>query len=55
MLFSLKANHNEVLRSVQPDSPYKGGMFSFKLTLPEDFPFKAPTVWRIVAQHGDLY
>ena len=55
MLFSLKANHNEALRSVQSDSPYKGGTFSFKLTLPEDFPFKAPTVWRIIAKHGDLY
>jgi len=29
---------------VQSDSPYKGGTFYFKLTLPEDFPFKAPTV-----------
>ncbi|KAI0253858.1 ubiquitin-conjugating enzyme, partial [Lactifluus subvellereus] len=26
------------------DSPYKGGTFYFKLTLPEDFPFKPPTV-----------
>lgn len=34
--------------SVQPDSPYKGGTFYFKLALPEDFPFKAPTVWHFV-------
>lgn len=33
--------------SVQPDGPYKGGTFYFKLALPEDFPFKAPTVWHI--------
>lgn len=33
--------------SAQSDSPYKGGTFYFKLTLPEDFPFKAPTVWHI--------
>lgn len=27
-----------------PDSPYKGGTFHFTLTLPENFPFKAPSV-----------
>ncbi|KAI0259945.1 UBC-like protein [Gloeopeniophorella convolvens] len=27
-----------------PDSPYKGGTFQFQLVLPEDFPFKPPTV-----------
>ncbi|KAI0714236.1 UBC-like protein [Fomitopsis betulina] len=27
-----------------PDSPYKGGTFRFTLTLPDNFPFKAPTV-----------
>jgi ubiquitin-protein ligase len=32
---------------VQSDSPYKGGTFYFKIALPEDFPFKAPTVWPI--------
>jgi ubiquitin-protein ligase len=37
-----------VLNHVQSDSPYKGGTFSFKLTLPEDFPFKPPTVWHDV-------
>ncbi|EPT06237.1 hypothetical protein FOMPIDRAFT_1138490 [Fomitopsis schrenkii] len=26
------------------DSPYKGGTFRFTLTLPDNFPFKAPTV-----------
>jgi len=26
------------------DSPYKGGIFHFKLTLPDNFPFKPPTV-----------
>jgi len=26
------------------DSPYKGGTFKFKLELPQNFPFKAPTV-----------
>jgi len=26
------------------DSPYKGGTFHFTLTLPENFPFKAPSV-----------
>ncbi|KAI0637389.1 ubiquitin-conjugating enzyme [Trametes polyzona] len=26
------------------NSPYKGGMFHFTLTLPENFPFKAPSV-----------
>ncbi|KIP07964.1 hypothetical protein PHLGIDRAFT_19061 [Phlebiopsis gigantea 11061_1 CR5-6] len=26
------------------DSPYKGGTFHFTLTLPDNFPFKAPTV-----------
>ncbi|TCD65628.1 hypothetical protein EIP91_002433 [Steccherinum ochraceum] len=26
------------------DSPYKGGTFHFNLTLPENFPFKAPSV-----------
>ncbi|TEB36212.1 UBC-like protein [Coprinellus micaceus] len=29
---------------MKPDSPYKGGTFNFNLTLPENFPFKAPTV-----------
>ncbi|KAF5324498.1 hypothetical protein D9611_004283 [Ephemerocybe angulata] len=27
-----------------PDSPYKGGTFHFTLSLPPNFPFKAPTV-----------
>ncbi|CCM03697.1 uncharacterized protein FIBRA_05843 [Fibroporia radiculosa] len=27
-----------------PDSPYKGGTYHFTLTLPESFPFKAPSV-----------
>ncbi|KAI0654763.1 ubiquitin-conjugating enzyme [Cubamyces menziesii] len=27
-----------------PNSPYKGGTFHFTLTLPENFPFKAPSV-----------
>ncbi|OSC97612.1 ubiquitin-conjugating enzyme [Trametes coccinea BRFM310] len=27
-----------------PNSPYKGGTFHFNLSLPENFPFKAPTV-----------
>jgi ubiquitin-protein ligase len=27
-----------------PQSPYRGGTFSFKLELPENFPFKAPNV-----------
>ncbi|KAA1471321.1 ubiquitin-conjugating enzyme [Dentipellis sp. KUC8613] len=27
-----------------PDSPYKGGTFRFKLELPDNYPFKAPTV-----------
>ncbi|OCH90290.1 ubiquitin-conjugating enzyme, partial [Obba rivulosa] len=27
-----------------PDSPYKGGTFHFSLSLPQDFPFKAPSV-----------
>jgi ubiquitin-conjugating enzyme E2 D/E len=41
---------------MQWDSPYKGGTFFFKLTLPEDFPFKAPSVYStIVSQHGDLH
>ncbi|KAJ7582845.1 ubiquitin-conjugating enzyme/RWD-like protein [Mycena floridula] len=26
------------------DSPYKGGTFNFSLSLPENFPFKAPSV-----------
>ncbi|EMD34458.1 hypothetical protein CERSUDRAFT_117314 [Gelatoporia subvermispora B] len=26
------------------DSPYKGGTFHFSLSLPQDFPFKAPSV-----------
>ncbi|KAH9926119.1 ubiquitin-conjugating enzyme [Fomitopsis serialis] len=26
------------------DSPYKGGTFHFTVTLPDNFPFKAPTV-----------
>ncbi|RDB24280.1 Ubiquitin-conjugating enzyme E2 [Hypsizygus marmoreus] len=26
------------------DSPYKGGTFKFTLSLPQNFPFKAPTV-----------
>ncbi|KAG2020777.1 ubiquitin-conjugating enzyme E2 [Coprinopsis cinerea AmutBmut pab1-1] len=26
------------------DSPYKGGTFNLKLTLPPNYPFKAPTV-----------
>ncbi|EEB93504.1 hypothetical protein MPER_07824, partial [Moniliophthora perniciosa FA553] len=25
-----------------PDSPYKGGTYRFTLTLPNNFPFKAP-------------
>jgi hypothetical protein len=29
---------------LQHDSPYKDGTFHFKLVLPENFPFKAPTV-----------
>ena len=29
---------------LQPDSPYKNGIFHFELQLPENFPFKAPTV-----------
>lgn len=29
---------------IQPDSPYKNGIFHFDLQLPENFPFKAPTV-----------
>lgn len=28
----------------QSDSPYKGGTFNFTLSLPETFPFKAPSV-----------
>ncbi|EAU88233.1 hypothetical protein CC1G_03905 [Coprinopsis cinerea okayama7 len=28
----------------QSDSPYKGGTFNLKLTLPPNYPFKAPTV-----------
>ena len=28
----------------QSDSPYKGGSFHFNLDLPENFPFKAPSV-----------
>ncbi|KZV71778.1 ubiquitin-conjugating enzyme [Peniophora sp. CONT] len=27
-----------------PDSPYKGGTYKFKLEIPENFPFKAPAV-----------
>lgn len=27
-----------------PESPYKGGTFKFELVLPENYPFKAPTV-----------
>jgi len=27
-----------------PDSPYKGGTFHFKLDMPQNFPFKAPSV-----------
>ena len=34
-----------VTNPVQSDSPYKGGTFYFKLTIPSEFPFKAPTVW----------
>lgn len=34
-----------ILNPVQSDSPYKGGTFYFKLTIPSEFPFKAPTVW----------
>lgn len=30
--------------SRQSDSPYKGGTFHFNLSLPENFPFKAPSV-----------
>ncbi len=29
---------------VQSNSPYKGGTFHFTLTLPENFPFKPPSV-----------
>ena len=32
---------------VQSDSPYKGGAFHFNLDLPENFPFKAPSVMRV--------
>lgn len=32
------------LSSLQSDSPYKGGTFRFNLSLPPNFPFKAPTV-----------
>ncbi|KAI9511317.1 hypothetical protein F5148DRAFT_1171670 [Russula earlei] len=38
-------SHDGFRASVQSDSPYKGGTFYFKLALPEDFPFKPPTVW----------
>lgn len=31
---------------MQSDSPYKGGSFRFTVSLPKDFPFKAPTVNR---------
>ena len=31
----------------QSDSPYKGGSFHFNLDLPENFPFKAPSVSRV--------
>jgi len=29
---------------IQSDSPYKGGTFKFTLSLPQNFPFKPPTV-----------
>ncbi|KAJ4488029.1 ubiquitin-conjugating enzyme/RWD-like protein [Lentinula aciculospora] len=28
----------------EPDSPYRGGKFKFSLSLPQNFPFKAPSV-----------
>ncbi|KAK7467069.1 hypothetical protein VKT23_004130 [Stygiomarasmius scandens] len=30
--------------TAESDSPYKGGTFHYTLTLPQNFPFKAPTV-----------
>ncbi|THU90684.1 ubiquitin-conjugating enzyme [Dendrothele bispora CBS 962.96] len=30
--------------TAESDSPYKGGTFKYKLSLPQNFPFKAPTV-----------
>ena len=33
-----------VLCVYQSKSPYKGGTFNFTLTLPENFPFKPPSV-----------
>ncbi|KAE9400761.1 ubiquitin-conjugating enzyme [Gymnopus androsaceus JB14] len=30
--------------TAESDSPYKGGTFKFTLTLPPNFPFKAPSV-----------
>ncbi|KAF9218250.1 hypothetical protein BS17DRAFT_651568, partial [Gyrodon lividus] len=41
---SLKGAVSATCSRLDPDSPYKGGTFRFKLELPTNFPFKAPSV-----------
>ena len=36
----------------QSASPYTGGVFNFNLVLPENYPFKAPTVPVFAAPYG---
>lgn len=38
------SSHTESIFHEKSDSPYKGGTFNFNLSLPQNYPFKAPTV-----------